>query len=126
LLATHWRDQIAWEALHVFWGDERYVAHDDMRSNYRMAREALLDHVPCRRDQVHPMPTDLADPDAAARVYETTLGRYFAAGPPRFDLLLLGSAKTATRRRCSRDHRRLRSAPVGRWPSRRRRNHRCD
>jgi 6-phosphogluconolactonase len=55
-----------------------------------MAKKALLDHVPCPQGQVYPMPTDLADPDSAARVYEATLREYFGGGPPRFDVVLLG------------------------------------
>jgi len=90
VLASRFRDQIPWAHVHVFWGDERYVAHTDARSNYRMAAAALLDHVPCPAANVHPMPTHLADADAAAREYETTLRRYFAGGPPQFDLMLLG------------------------------------
>jgi len=90
LLATQWRERIPWGAVHVFWGDERYLPHDDVHSNYCMAKEALLDHVPCPQDHVYPMPTHLANPDSAARIYEATLRDYFAGGPPRFDLVLLG------------------------------------
>jgi 6-phosphogluconolactonase len=90
LLATKYRDQIPWPDLHVFWGDERYVSPDDARSNYRLAREALLDHVACPAANIHPMPTHLAQPDAAARAYETTLRDYFDGGGPRFDVVLLG------------------------------------
>src|SRR5438128_1868572 len=38
--------RVEWPRVHVFWGDERCVPPDDSRSNYRMAREALLDRVP--------------------------------------------------------------------------------
>ena len=62
----------------------------DSHSNYRMARETLLDHVPCPAGNVHPMPTGLPDPEAAARDYEETLRTYFSKGWPRFDLVLLG------------------------------------
>jgi 6-phosphogluconolactonase len=48
-------DLIPWEAVHVFWGDERCVGPDHPRSNERMAREALLGHVPVPPGQVHPM-----------------------------------------------------------------------
>ena len=44
-----------WQATDVFWGDERCVEPTDPRSNERMAREALLDHVPIPAGQVHPM-----------------------------------------------------------------------
>lgn len=90
LLASEHRDQIPWAQVHLFWGDERYVPQDDPRSNYRLAREALLDHVPIPPEHVHPMPTDFPDPDAAARAYEDMLRSRFASPWPRFDAVLLG------------------------------------
>ena len=90
LLATDYRSRIPWRDVHVFWGDERYVPHHDARSNYRMAKDELLDHVPCPPANIHAMATDAADPRDAARTYEATLRGYCAGGPPRFDLVLLG------------------------------------
>ena len=90
LLASRFREKIPWDRVHLFWGDERYVAHDHADSNYRMAKEALLDLVPCPARNIHPMRTDFADPDAAARDYESTLGEYFSGADPRFDVVLLG------------------------------------
>ena len=90
LFSTRFRDQIPWTKVHVFWGDERYVPRADSQSNYRMARETLLDAVPCPVGNVHPMPTELRDPDLAAREYEKTLRNYFSEDWPRFDLVLLG------------------------------------
>ena len=81
---------VPWQQTHVFFSDERYVPHDDPQSNYRMAREALLDHVPVLPDQVHPMPTDAASPAQAAAAYEQTLTKVFQTSLPRFDLILLG------------------------------------
>ena len=46
-------DQIDWQRTHVVWGDERCVPPDDPRSNFRMAKEALLRRVPIPADQVH-------------------------------------------------------------------------
>ena len=76
--------------MHVFWTDERYVAAHDPNSNYRMARDTLLDHVPCPSGNVHPMPTHFSSPDAAARDYERTLRGYFHDSWPHVDLILLG------------------------------------
>jgi 6-phosphogluconolactonase len=90
LLASEFRDQIPWAHVHVFWGDERYVGLDDPDSNYRMAKETLLDHVPCPAGNVHPMPTHFPSADAAARDYENTLRNYFSTDWPHFDLSLLG------------------------------------
>lgn len=90
LLASERRDQIPWEFVHVFWGDERYVPTDDPASNFRMAKNALLDHVPCPAENVHPMPTRFPSPDDAAVDYERTVRAYFGNGHPHFDLVLLG------------------------------------
>ena len=90
LLASEFRDQIPWAQTHVFWGDERYVPPDDPESNYRMARETLLDHVPCPAGNVHPMPTNFQSADTAARDYETTLRNYFGTDWPHFDVNILG------------------------------------
>lgn len=90
LLASQFRDSIPWAHVHVFWGDERYVPPDDVRSNYRMAREALLERVPCPTANVHPMPTNFSTSDAAARDYETTLRSHFSGTWPRFDVIFLG------------------------------------
>src|SRR5688500_10551911 len=73
LLATEHRDAIAWDRTVVVFGDERFVPPDDPRSNYRMAREALLDHVPIPRESVHAVATNVEPVDEAAHRYETTL-----------------------------------------------------
>ncbi len=83
-----------WARTHFFWGDERFVPYDHPDSNYRMARLAMLDHVPVPPDNVHPMPTS-GDPAAAARAYQATLQAYYRAESldmtrPLFDVVLLG------------------------------------
>jgi 6-phosphogluconolactonase len=83
------RRQVPWGQVHVFWGDERCVPPTDRRSNARLAREALLDHVPIPAAQVHPIRCD-ALLRAGAREYEARLRAFFAGRPPRFDLVLLG------------------------------------
>ena len=94
LLASEFRDQIPWAHVHVFWGDERYVSPDDPDSNYRMARETLLDHVPCPAGNIHPMPTHFPSPDAAAREYEKSAEELF-----RHRLAAFRSGPARTRRR---------------------------
>jgi 6-phosphogluconolactonase len=80
------RDQIPWEKVHIFWSDERLVPHDDAQSNYRMTKEALLDHVPVRHVFSIPF-SDSAD--ASAHFYEAELHTVFKT-LPRFDLCFLG------------------------------------
>jgi len=71
-----------WTRVELWWGDERCVAPDDERSNYGMAKAALLDHV--STGAVHRMQGELGR-DAGAEAYEQEL-----AGLERFDLVLLG------------------------------------
>ena len=88
-LAGPLRDAIPWEQVHLFWGDERYVPHDDPSSNVQMVREALLADAPMSPGNVHPMPTDRDDPEDAAADYADTLHAVFP-DDATFDLVLLG------------------------------------
>lgn len=79
-----------WSRVKIYWGDERCVPPDDPESNFRMARLALLDHLPVPEDHVFRMACE-GDPQQGARDYETTLRKQFGEGSlPRFDLILLG------------------------------------
>ena len=89
LASSPWVERIAWSRWHVFWGDERCVPPEHPDSNYRMAREALLDHVPLTAGQLHPMRGEAA-PQEAAEGYEGELRRVFQTPVPAFDLILLG------------------------------------
>ena len=115
LLGSEFRDQIPWAQTIVFWGDERYVSPDDRKSNYRTARETLLDHVPCPPGNIHPMPTHFPSAAEAARDYERTLRRYFANDWPSFDLVFLGLGVDGHTASLFLDRRRLKSAHGGRW-----------
>jgi 6-phosphogluconolactonase len=87
-----WRAQMPWEKLDLYWVDERAVAPDDSQSNYRMTREALLDHVPLKPEQIHRIESEL-EPETAAARYESELRSSFrleGAEVPRFDLVALG------------------------------------
>ncbi len=94
LADSPWAKRIDWARVHVFWGDERCVPPDHPDSNYRLAHETLLRHVPVSTEQIHRIPAELL-PAEAARAYERTLRDFFADDDlslpqPRFDLLLLG------------------------------------
>jgi len=84
-----WRSRVPWPWVHVFWGDERCVPPNDERSNERMTRQALLDHVPVVAGQVHPIRCS-DDPAGAAQRYEAILRGIFPDARARFDLVLLG------------------------------------
>ncbi len=76
-----------WRLTHILWGDERCVPPDDPRSNYRMAKEALLDRVPIPTRQIHRIRGE-DDPEKAASEYEREI-RQLLDGRS-LDLVLLG------------------------------------
>jgi 6-phosphogluconolactonase len=83
--------RLDWQRTHVYFGDERCVAIDHCDSNYRMARERLLDQVPLPPAQVHRIagekPADQAADEYARELTETVPAEH---NLPRFDLVLLG------------------------------------
>jgi 6-phosphogluconolactonase len=90
--ALPWLKRMPWDKIELFWVDERCVPPDHADSNYRMTREAMLDHVPLKPEQVHRMEGEL-EPEAAAARYESTLRNSFrleGAETPRFDIVQLG------------------------------------
>ncbi|HEY9808257.1 MAG TPA: 6-phosphogluconolactonase [Halomicronema sp.] len=87
------QQNLPWEKIHVFWGDERYVAPEHPESNQRMARLAWLNKVPIPAENIHPMPTNSNDPTTDAAKHEAELQEFFAVPAsevPKFDLILLG------------------------------------
>jgi 6-phosphogluconolactonase len=87
VLARDHSEDVDWPNVHAFFGDERTVPPDHEDSNYRMAREALLDHVPV--GSVHRVRGELP-PDEAAASYERDLGQFFGGEFPVLDLVMLG------------------------------------
>ncbi len=93
LAAPPFRAQLDWTKIHFFWGDERHVPPDHRDSNYRMAHEALLRHLPVAPDHIHRVLGELPDAREVADRYEAALRRHFdvsAPDVPRFDCVLLG------------------------------------
>jgi len=86
-----YRSQIDWALVEIFWSDERCVPPDSSDSNYQLAQEVLLSKVPIAANQVHRMPADKPDRDAASQEYTLEMQRVFDTdGIPSFDLLQLG------------------------------------
>jgi 6-phosphogluconolactonase len=93
LAAPPWSARVAWDRTWVFFGDERAAPPDHPESNYRIAHDALLAHVPVPPDQVIRMRGEAEDTDAAAAEYAQRLAAVFATrrgALPRLDLVLLG------------------------------------
>jgi 6-phosphogluconolactonase len=96
LLATDaFHTQIPWDRIHWFIGDERLVPESDARNNMASARRIFLDAL-APASHIHPIPTDVADPDDSAVRYERTLKSFYGAERldatrPLFDMALLGA-----------------------------------
>jgi 6-phosphogluconolactonase len=89
-----YRDQIPWQRVHWFIGDERFVPATDSLNNMRMARQAFLNRC-APLVNIHPMATNAANPDDAAHRYEAELKSFYGADSfdparPLFDVVLMG------------------------------------
>ena len=84
------RALVPWSNIHFFWSDERHVPPDHPDSNYRMAYEAMLSHVPVSEGNIHRVSSENPDAAAAGRAYEETLVEVMKTSRPQLDLILLG------------------------------------
>jgi 6-phosphogluconolactonase len=91
LAGAEFRPQVDWTRSRIFFVDERCVPPDDRRSNYRLARENLLDPLAIPPGNVFRMRGE-DDPARAADAYGKLLAAELPAaeGPPRLDFVLLG------------------------------------
>lgn len=83
------RDRVDWGKVHLFWGDERHVPPEDPQSNYRMAREALLDQIDIPAENIHRVPAEM-EVRMAAFQYEEELRQFFGGKWPVLDFIFLG------------------------------------
>jgi len=95
LLATDaYRNEIPWDRIHWFIGNERFVPASDPRNNMAMARAVLLDAF-ASASHIHPIPTDTTSYEESAVRYERQLQSFYGAERlddvrPLFDLVLMG------------------------------------
>ncbi len=89
LASPPYSEEMEWDRWQVFWSDDRCVTPDHQDSNYRMAKEELLDHVAIPNTNVHRMRGE-DDPHEAAQAYEDVVREVFQSPAPSFDLILLG------------------------------------
>jgi 6-phosphogluconolactonase len=81
--------EVPWQHVHVVQVDERVAPAGDPDRNLTHLRESLLSHAPLPPEQIHAMPVEDKDLDAATRKYADTL-RQIAGTPPVLDLIHLG------------------------------------
>ncbi|WP_413533191.1 6-phosphogluconolactonase [Empedobacter brevis] len=89
LTEEHYKNQIDWSKVYVFWGDERWVSLDDELSNAKMSFETLLNHVPVLKENIFPMYKEGIRPEDYALEYESILKEKLGS-EGAFDLVLLG------------------------------------
>ena len=82
-------EQVPWNDVHVFQVDERIAPAGDPDRNLTHLRASLLEHAPLPPEQIHAMPVEMPDSEAAAKQYAQTL-REIAGSPPVLDLAHLG------------------------------------
>ncbi len=85
--------KLPWDKIHLFWVDERYVPPDSKWSNYKLAADTFLFKVGIPEENIHRIPTEYSDSQAAVQEYEQTIREVFELAEkelPRFDLIVLG------------------------------------
>jgi 6-phosphogluconolactonase len=82
-------EDIPWAGMHVFQVDERLAPEGDPDRNLTHLRESLLKHAPLRPEQIHAMPVESTDLEAASMQYAVELGKV-AGTPLVLDLVHLG------------------------------------
>ena len=94
LAAEPYKSRLPWDRLYWFFGDERFVPHDNKDSNYRMVRQALFDHVPVPAANILAI-SGTGTAENAARDYQQILQNYYGTqaldmSRPLFDVTFMG------------------------------------
>ena len=91
VLAGDFNGSIPWKNVHFFWGDERCVAPEDQQSNYKLAKQYLLDKIDIPGTNIHRIIGE-DDPVAESGRYANEIKEFVKSknGIPSFDLIILG------------------------------------
>lgn len=99
LLTTEaYKNNIPWDKINFFFGDERYVPEDQPTNNFYMAHQYLFSQVNVPMVNVFQIPTEYEDPNKAAQDYAATIRDTLhlkANELPQFDLIYLGLGSNA-------------------------------
>ncbi len=93
LLAGEYSNDISWERVHLFWGDERCVPQESKDSNFAMAYKALISEVPLPSQNVHRIPAEINPAEKVAGNYERMMQKFFKPEEEDsflFDAMILG------------------------------------
>lgn len=91
VLASHFKEDIEWSNVHIYWGDERCVPPNDNESNYKMTVDYLISKINIPVDNIHRIKGE-EEPKLEAKRYATLLDDLLPdkLGLPQFDLVILG------------------------------------
>ena len=87
LASPEFSNNISWKKVFLFWSDERFVPHSDPESNYRMAKENLLDYISIPKKNIYPTPVK-SSPKLCAAKYEASIKEIFADKEFMFDWIM--------------------------------------
>ena len=90
-ITLNFKNKINWSKVIIFWGDERCVSPESDESNYKMASESLLNHIPIPDANIFRIKGE-EDPDTEAKRYSEIVSKLIPSsnGIPQFDLIMLG------------------------------------
>lgn len=94
LTSPEYKEQVNWEKVNFFFGDERYVPANDPENNAYMAKRTLLDPLNIPKSSIFPIDTSLS-PQEAAKNYTSTITSQLSRQDLQFDLILLGLGENA-------------------------------
>lgn len=94
LASPEYKQQVAWDKVNFFFGDERYVPANDLENNSAMVKRAILDPLNISASKIFTINTALS-PSEAAKQYTATIAAHFKRQKPLFDLILLGLGENA-------------------------------
>ena len=86
------KNNIDWSNIDLFWGDERYVSHLSKYSNYKLAKNELINKIQINKENIFPIKTDKSI-DKCSSDYSKNIKRYFKNKKITFDYCLLGMGR---------------------------------
>ena len=88
LASMDYGNQIDWDKVYFFFGDERYVPFNDPGNNGNMVKKALFEPLMIPDANIFYINTAVP-PEESAKKYSQRILSYFKNNPVRFDLILL-------------------------------------